>query len=351
MKKSFHFLYTFLLLSGIAVAQPQVKNVIVMIGDGMGVAQVYAGLTANHGWLNLERATATGFSKTYSASNYITESAAGGTAIACGQKTKNTYIGLDANGDSIPSMLNLAHLKGLSTGIVVTCELTHATPASFSAHQKNRRMGEEIAADIARSKIDVLIGGGRNMFEKRKDGVNLSEKMRADGYAVGYSLADTSVKTNKLLLLLDSSHLPVYPLRGEMLPQSVSAALNILNRNAKGFVLMVEGSQIDWGGHANDINYVVNEMLDFDRTVARAFDFADQNPGTLVIVTADHETGGLALTDGSFENGKVDAHFALKDHTSVMVPVFAYGAGAENFTGVYQNTDIFNKICLLLKVK
>ncbi|MDR2556946.1 MAG: alkaline phosphatase [Bacteroidales bacterium] len=348
MKK---ILFAALLLSGITMAQPNVKNVIIMIGDGMGVTQVYAGLTANHGSLNLERATATGFSKTYSASHYITESAAGGTAIACGQKTKNSYIGLNANGDSIPSIMDLAHLKGISTGIVVTCELTHATPGSFSAHQKDRYMSEEIASDISRSGIDVLIGGGRNMFEKRKDGVNLSKKMQADGYKVGYSLADTAINAGKLLLLLDSTSLPVYPDRGEMLPQSVSAALNILNKNPEGFVLMVEGSQIDWGGHANDINYVINEMLDFDRAIARAFDFADKNPGTLVVVTADHETGGLALIGGSFEEGTVDAHFAWGSHTSVMVPVFAYGAGAENFTGIYQNIDIFRKICSLLKFK
>jgi alkaline phosphatase len=350
MKKTFCFVCVALLWGEIAVAQ-QVKNVIVMIGDGMGVAQVYAGITANHGSLNLERATATGFSKTYSASHYITESAAGGTAIACGQKTNNDHVGVNANGDSIPSMLNLAHLKGLSTGIVVTCGLTHATPAAFSAHQKSRSMGEEIAADIARSKIDVLIGGGRNMFEKRKDGVNLSKKMKADGYTVGYSLADTAKNTSRMLLLLDSAHLPAYPARGEMLPQSVSVALNILNKDKDGFVLMVEGSQIDWGGHAKNIDYIINEMLDFDRAVARAFDFADRNPGTLVVVTADHETGGLALTGGNFEEGKVDSHFASNNHTSVMVPVFAYGAGAENFTGIYQNTDIFRKVCSLLKLK
>ncbi|MDR0619810.1 MAG: alkaline phosphatase [Bacteroidales bacterium] len=352
MKKYISLVLLSCLFSGILSAQQQVKNVIIMIGDGMGVTQVYAGLTANHGSLNLERAVATGFSKTYSASHYITESAAGGTAIACGQKTKNDHIGVDVNGDSIPSMLDIAHLKGLATGIVVTCELTHATPAAFSAHQKSRSMANEIAGDISRSGIDVLIGGGRKYFENRKDGINLSEKMRKDGYAVGYSLSDTAkVEQGKILLLLDSVALPAYPARGEILPNGVSAALNILSKNSDGFILMVEGSQIDWGGHDNNINKVINEMLDFDRAVARAFDFADRNPGTLVVITADHETGGLALTDGDFEKGTVAAHFASKNHTSVMVPVFAYGACAENFTGIFQNTDIFGKICSLLQMK
>ena len=326
-------------------AAPKVKNVILMIGDGMGVSQMYAGLTANKGSLDIERCTHTGFSKTYSADSYVTDSGAGGTAIACGVKTNNGAIGVDVNGKPVKSMLEYAAEKGLSTGIVVSCDATHATPASFIAHRANRNMEEEIALDYLETDFTVFIGGGRKRFEERSDNINLSEKLKAKGYQVTYTLDEAKkVKSGKLMGFVADKHPAAYPKRGELLPEGVATALNILKRNDKGFFLMVEGSQIDWACHDNDQKALENEMLDFDRSIKVAFDFAAKNPGTLVVITADHETGGVALNRGNMAKGEFTAAFTTKGHTGVMVPIFAFGTGAEKFTGIQQNTDFLAKI-------
>ncbi len=324
---------------------PPVKNVILMIGDGMGVSQVYAGLTANKGSLHLEQSEFVGFSKTYSANSYITDSAAGGTAIACGTKTKNGAIGVDTTGTPVKSILEHAAENGLSTGVVASCAITHATPASFVAHQLRRGMQEEIAVDFLNSDVTLFIGGGRKYFDARSDGENLLDKLEEKGFQVALNMDDVKkVTTGKLAGLVAEEHPEGYPERGEFLPESTQTALNLLKSNDKGFFLIVEGSQIDWAGHANDKDASINEMLDFDRTIKIAFDYADQNPNTLVIITADHETGGMALTGGDMAAGEVEAIYATKGHTSVMVPVFAYGAGASEFAGIYQNIDITSKI-------
>ncbi|MDR2816206.1 MAG: alkaline phosphatase [Proteiniphilum sp.] len=329
-------------------ATPQVKNVIVMIGDGMGVSQVYAGLTANKGALHLERSHFVGFSKTYSASSYITDSAAGGTAIACGVKTNNGSIGVDTAGNPVRSLLEYAADNGLSTGVVASCAVTHATPASFVAHQHSRSMEEDIAVDFLNSDITLFIGGGKKYFDARSDNENLLEKLEAKGFQVALNMDGIKkATTGKLAGFVADEHPAPYPERGEFLPESVQAAINLLKNNNKGFFLMVEGSQIDWACHANDKEAAVNEMLDFDRAVKAAFDYADQNPNTLVVVTADHETGGMALTGGDLSTGELKAVYASTGHTSVMVPVFAYGAGAAEFAGIYQNTGVFSKVLKL----
>ncbi|MDR1880202.1 MAG: alkaline phosphatase [Tannerellaceae bacterium] len=325
-------------------AAPQVKNVIILIGDGMGVCQVYAGLTANKGSLNLERSHYVGFSKTYSANSYITDSAAGGTAIACGTKTNNGVIGMTPDSVPVKSILEYAAEQGLSTGVVVSCDVTHATPASFVAHQLRRSMSEEIAADYLKSDITVFIGGGRKNFEARSDKQDLTGQLKEKGYAVAYTLDEAKqVTSGKLAALLADGHPDAYPQRGELLPEGVQAAINILKQNDKGFFLMVEGSQIDWACHDNKGEEAIQEMLDFDRAIKVAFDYADQDPNTLVVITADHETGGMTLVGGDISAGETKIAFSTGGHTAVMVPVFAYGAGAEAFAGIYQNTDILPK--------
>ncbi len=327
---------------------PPVQNVILMIGDGMGVSQVYAGLTANKGSLHLEQSEFIGFSQTYSANSYITDSAAGGTALACGVKTNNGAVGVDTAGNAVKSILEHAAENGLSTGVVASCAVTHATPASFVAHQLKRGMQEEIAVDFLNSDITVFIGGGRKYFDARTDNENLLEQLEEKGFQVALDMDDVKeVTSGKLAGLVAEEHPAAYPERGEFLPESTQAAINLLKDNGKGFFLMVEASQIDWAGHANNKDASVNEMLDFDRAIKIAFDFADQNPNTLVIITADHETGGMALTGGNLASGEVEATYATTGHTSVMVPVFAYGAGAIEFAGIYENTDIFSKILSL----
>ena len=322
----------------------EVKNIILMIGDGMGVTQVYAGITANKG-LNLEKSKYVGLSKTYSANNYITDSAAGGTAISTGKKTNNGAIGVDKEGNEIKTILEYAAENGLSTGVIATSSVTHATPASFVAHQPKRSMEEEIAVDFLNSDITLFIGGGRKYFADRSDKANLLDGLVKKGFKVAQDIdAIKNTTSGKLAGIVTDEHLLTYPERGEFLTESTQAALNILDNNTKGFFLMIEGSQIDWEGHDNDAEGVVNEVIDFDKAIKVAFDYADRNPGTLVIVTADHETGGMALTGGDITTGEVKASWGRTGHTSVMVPVFSYGIGAEFFTGVYENTDIFNKL-------
>lgn len=333
-------------------AQKHPKNVIFLIGDGMGIAQIYAGMVANGNRLSLERCKYSGFSKTYSANNFTTDSGAGGTALACGVKTKNGMIGMNPDSVAVQSILELAHKNNLSTGIVVACAVTHATPASFIAHQINREMYDEIAADYLKTDINVFIGGGRKCFEDRTDGRNLIDELKEKKYQIAYNLDEVkAIKAGKLAGLLYEDQNPGMPERGTMLPDASVAAINILSTNKKGFFLMIEGSQIDWACHDNNLGQVIKEVLDFDQTIGRVLDFAKKDGNTLVIVTADHETGGMAILNGQFGSDKLNASFAAKNHSGVPVPVFAYGPGAENFSGFMENDSFKGKIEKLLKLK
>nr|HQG68167.1 alkaline phosphatase [Paludibacteraceae bacterium] len=188
-----------ILMSASVSAEKKPKNVILMIGDGMGLAQMYSAMTANNNQLQLERCTYTGFSKTYSSDHYTTDSGAGGTAIACGVKTKNGMIGMTPDSVKTESILELSERNQLSTGIVVTCAVTHATPASFIAHQISRNMYEEIAGDFLQTDVDVFIGGGLKYFNNRKDQINVVEKLKKNNYQVAYSLDEAvKVKSGKL---------------------------------------------------------------------------------------------------------------------------------------------------------
>jgi alkaline phosphatase len=336
----------FLLLSFAGFAQKSPKNIILLIGDGMGVSQIYAGLTANKGQLELERCTFIGFHKNQASDNYITDSAAGATAFATGKQTYNGAIGLDSLQMPSVSLLELAELKGLATGLVTTCDITDATPSSFIAHQKNRSMHEEIAKDFLQTDVDVVIGGGSKYFSKRSDQINLFDSFQKKGYQVLSTIDQLEkIKGGKVIdLYADENPIKMSEGRGDALLKSTKKAIEIVNQNPKGFFLMIEGSQIDWGGHANDTEYVVNEMLDFNKTIGYALDFAEKNKETLVIITADHETGGMALLGGNMKTGEVKASFITKGHSGQMIPVFAFGQGAENFKGIYHNYDIFTKM-------
>lgn len=322
------------------------KNIILLIGDGMGTTQIFSGITANGGSLNLLNMKQIGFSRTQSASDYITDSAAGGTALACGVKTYNGAIGLDADSNKVASILELSALNGKSTGLVSTSAITHATPAAFIGHVPDRSMYEEIAADFLDTPIDVFIGGGKDFFNSRKDGRNLIGEMEKNNYRFFDKIEDASaINSGKLAILTAPKHNGPTNERGDMLEKATEKAISVLKNNSKkGFFMMVEGSQIDWGCHQNDASFTVKEMLDFDRAIAKALEFAVKDRNTLVIVTADHETGGMSLVGGNINEGVVKTHFGSEGHTAVMVPVFAFGPGAEQFQGVYENTDVFNKM-------
>jgi alkaline phosphatase len=327
------------------LAQKAPKNVIFLIGDGMGVSQIYAGLTANRGHLNLERVKVIGFHKNQASDNYVTDSAAGATAFATGKQTYNGAIGLDSLKVPSVTLLEMAEQKGLATGLVSTCDITDATPSSFIAHQLKRSMHEEIAGDFLKTEVDVVIGGGRKYFETRKDGANLLDTLRKKGYQVHSDLALDGVNKGKLVALYaEENPIKVMEGRGDALFYSAKKSLEIVSQNKKGFFVLIEGSQIDWGGHANDTDYIVTEMVDFDKSIGFALDFAAKNKETLVVITADHETGGFALMGGNIKTGEVKGAFTTKGHTGQMIPVFAFGPGAEAFSGIYNNYDIFTKI-------
>jgi alkaline phosphatase len=324
----------------------KVKNIVLLIGDGMGVAQVYAGLTAGKGYLNIAECRQIGFSKTYPADGYITDSGAAGTAIATGYKTYNHAIGVDK--DTIPrkSILEYAKDGNKSTGMVVTCEVTHATPASFVAHQKDRKMNEAIAADYLETEVDVFIGGGRDFFQNREDQADLTEILLKKEYQLVFQIEDLDrIEAGRVAGLLYPKAPPRWSDgRGDMLPRSVKKALQLLANDEDGFFLMVEGSQIDWGAHENNTGYLLEELLDFDQAVGEVLDFARKDGNTLVIITADHETGGMGLTGGDLSSGEVQAKYCSSNHTGVMVPVFSFGPGSHDFTGIFENTDLFIKM-------
>ncbi len=325
------------------------ENIILMIGDGMGVSQVFAGMTANGGHLFLDNFRHIGFSKTQSADKYITDSAAAGTAISTGVRTYNGAIAVDMDHKPVKTILELAKEKGLATGLVSTSAITHATPAAFIAHQGARRNYESIASDFLKTDVDVFIGGGYTHFTQREDGRNLVDELKKKGYLVLSNMDEIKqVTRGKLAGLTAPEHNERYSVRGDMLPLATTTAVNILDKNKKGFFLMVEGSQIDWGGHGTNTPYFVEEMLDFDRSIGKALEFAASDGKTLIIVTADHETGGVAVTGGNLTTGLVECGYINTNHTAVMVPVFAYGPGAENFTGIMENSDIFVKMKKLL---
>ena len=342
---SLAFLSLFSCQATLKTTTPEVKNIIFMIGDGMGLPAVYAAMTVSQVPLNFERCQYTGLAKTFSLDDYITDSAAGGTALSSGKKTRNGIIGQDTLGNKFKSILEFAEENGLATGLVSTSAITHATPASFIAHVPDRDLYEDIALEFLKTDIDVFIGGGINHFNHRADGLKLIDTLRNHGYEVDTTLETImGAKGLKLAGLNVPEHNP-YRLngRGDMLPLSSQKAIDILSQNPKGFFLMIEGSQIDWAGHGNLQENLIDETLDFDKALGLVLDFAEKDGHTLVVVTADHETGGVTITGGDLESHKIELSFSTKDHTAIMVPVYAYGPGAEKFSGIYDNTAIFNK--------
>lgn len=331
--------------------QKKVDNVILLIGDGMSIPQINAFMLTTDSITAFERFPVTGLVKTHSKSNKITDSAAGGTAIATGHKTNNGMIGMNADSIAVPSILETLSDKGMKTGVVATSYVTHATPASFIAKNINRNNYEEIALDIATNdKIDIVIGGGRNHFVNRKDSLNLINEMTNNGWHYYDSISHADFNNEKIILLAAENHLDAYPQRGEFLPHATYLALKSLsNNNKKGFFLMVEGSQIDFACHNSDSTYLINEMRDFNNVINIVLDFAKENPNTLVIVTADHETGGLTMIDPEGKYTRTNLNFATGSHSPLMVPIFAFGNGSEMFSGIIDNTDIMRIILEITK--
>lgn len=339
------------LAAGLKAQTP--KNIILLIGDGMGLSQITAGMYAQNNHTALEKCTISGLIKTHSSSNLITDSAAGATAFACGCKTYNGAIGVTRARQPCLTILEQAKAEGRAVGLVTSSSITHATPASFVAHVRSRADVEAIALFFLQTEIDFMVGGGLEYFnDRKKDTRNLYTELREKGHQL------STFQENPLPQTPPN---PLHPFgwfsaKGE--PDSVSGGRDYLpiaarlapeflqKRSEKGFFLMIEGAQIDWACHARQANRAVAEMIDFEAVIAEILRFAEADGETLVVVTADHETGGLALEQGAGLT-VLEYDFTTGYHTATMVPVFAYGPGSKAFGGVMENTDIYAKMAQL----
>ena len=320
-----------------------VKQILLLIGDGNGLAQISAGLLANEGQLSLTNMRNMGLVKTQAADDFTTDSAAGATAMATGQKAKNRALGLNAAGDSIPNLPYFLSLKGFKTGLVTNDELTGATPAAFYAHHPERDAVLEIASYLPNSALNLVIGGGGRSFNK--------EKLSQAGFTLASDLQGLAeVKGPRVAHFASEGGMPGMEAgRGNFLSQAFLQASSYLGKGESPFFLMVEAAKIDSGGHSNSPSTIVTELLDFDRTIAEAIRYADTHPGTLVLVTADHETGGVTLPQGNVDKREVELAFHSDDHTGILVPIFAYGSRSGEFRGLFSNTEIFTRILKVVK--
>ncbi len=314
----------------------------------MGISHITAAKTVK-GQLNLERFKTTGLITTHAANSFVTDSAAAATALATGYKVNKGAISCRPDGMSLKTLLEYAHENGKSTGIVVTSSVTEATPASFVVHVRHWNHYNHIAEAIAQSGINVLFGGGFAYFlpqsspnSMRNDEKNLIAQLsRTHRIVTSTSEFSDLTSSENVIGLFAPKHLPKASSRDISLTEMTKSALTILSKNTRGFVLIVEGSQIDWAGHKNDSDWLIQETLDFDEAVKVGFDFAEQNQSTLLVVTSDHSTGGYALEAGSVEEKTITGtDFTTDYHTAEMVPLFAFGPGSRYLGGIQDNTDI-----------
>ncbi len=348
-----------------------------MIGDGMGPQQILMGMYSSQQPLHFMKFKDIGLKTTHSADNLVTDSAYDATAMATGEKTYNKAISVDINKKSLKTIMELAKEKGYSIGVVVTSSLTNATPAAFLAHSESRENEYEIAEDIIQIEPDIALGGGLKFFQNRMDGKDLIKALESKNYQIFYDWKEINTNNldinRKAIGLFASTGMPpvvstkvnqnskyapylaenadINNVRSkEFLPLMTQFAIEYLNKKGKPFILMVEGSQIDFAGHNMDAPYLTEEVLDFDKAIGVAYEFVERSKNTLLVITADHETGGFAITGGKIESGKLivpETKYLYEKHTSTLIPVFAYGVGSEEFRGIYDNTDIFKKIIKL----
>lgn len=390
-------------------------NIIYLVGDGMSFNQLLLASILEGRVLTTMTLPYTAITTTYSYNSWVTDSAPAGTALFSGFKTLNRAIGVFPNGEPITSIFEIAKNGGYKIGLAVTCRVTHATPASVYGHVSNRDDELTLAKQLAESgTVDVVFGGGWQWFlptangGRRTDGMNLIELMKQKGYEYVNSIDGLkSASSDKVLGLFAASHLEPVSSRPSSQPTldlMTTKALEILSKSGEPFMLMVEGSQIDWEAHSNDFYGVWKETVEFDNAVKVALEFAKKDGNTLVIVTGDHETGGLSLSKGGysvnvelarkakgttqmflsqynisdkekfvqglkdwygisisdaeyetlrkvsssnlrrelarFVSEKVGFGWTTWDHTAAPVPVYAFGPGAQYFVGFMDNTDI-----------
>ena len=335
----------------------KVKNVILLIGDGMGLAHVATWMISqDYGPTAFDRAQFVGVSKTYSANNRVTDSAASATTMATGHKTNNGMLGMLPDGTEPENIGELARAKGIPMGIIATSYVLDATPGAFYAHAANRGHFKDIMEDLIALKPAVLVGGGRRYFtdEKYTGGENMIDK----AVQAGFTYCETPEQfyeteaTPILGLFSEGSYPMVIERDSDFLADALNHTLDIFGKSKKGFFIMAEGSHIDHAAHANNAEQMVFEMEEFDKAVNAAFDYADTHKGTLVIVTADHETGGVTLLSGDRDYTKgesgINVTYSTNGHSGSPVLIYSYGASAWKFGRVMENTAIFDQIKELL---
>lgn len=376
----------FVLLVGCAEQKP--KNVIYLIGDGMGFGAVSSLLLSENGETGFEMAPIIGLNETCSANNYVTDSPAGGTALATGTRTCNGFLGVGPDSVQLESILKKAQKMGKKTGIVVNTTLTEATPGAFYAGVTSRKESYKIAEQFTESGVDVAIGAGLSAFINRPDSVDMTAVLIEKGYDVYLdwkSVLDT--ESEKFVGILDmgdvhrrnkSRNTTASAAEGaevclaaklaasegkvdttrfseptEYLHKACNKALSVLEKDApNGFFLMIESAIIDGYGHNNDSEGMIEEMKEFDQTLKTLIAYVNKHPNTLLVVTADHETGGTGVTYKSHAINQPEGlhlNFSTKGHTGTVVPIFAYGAGATKFSGIFQNRELPEMIEELIK--
>lgn len=333
-------------------ADAEVRNVIFMIGDGMGLEQTSCAWVVNKGKLYFDNFGVVGLSRTYSADNLITDSGAGGTALAAGQKTGNNHVGTDINNEPLYSMLYKAHSLGWKTGVVTTCHLADATPVDFCCHNEHRYNTDAIIADYVNCDVDYIAGGGYDYFGPgREDGRIIADEMVAKGYTLARTEEELMDAPLPVLGLLAGDNLPVALERGDMFRHMVARGIDLLSQASgdKGFAMMIEGSCIDDWLHENNIGKAMEELLDFDRTIGDVLRWAAKDGHTLVVVAADHATGALTLQDGSLEEGKIGVAFGNESHNGIAVPYYVWGPGSSAFGGIYENAELGQRIASFIE--
>lgn len=328
----------------------KVKNIIFMIGDGMGLEQLSTAWIVNNRHMNItDNFPYVGLQWTYSASKLVTDSAAAGTALFTGSKTNNGMLAMSPDGQLLETLPEYAKSKGWKTGMSVVCRICDATPAAYAAHHANRDSLYSITSQMVDCGLDFISGGGLKWWEDRPDGRDLTAEVEAKGYTFVKDIESLkAVEEGPVIALTAYTELPPALDRGTEHQEAVLKALELLD-NKDGFFLMVEGSCIDDWCHANKVGFAVEEILDFDRTVGAVLEWAAKDGETLVIVTADHSTGAMTLLAGNVEGQSVAVNYANTGHNGVALPVYAWGPGAEKFVGIYENAELSQMIKEIIK--
>lgn len=321
----------------------RIRNVIFLIGDGMGLSQITAAAYANCG-LTLMNFNYIGLQRNNALGAFTTDSAAGGSALATGERHANRHISMTEEGEAVPSLSDWFRGKGLPVGVVTLGNAVDATPTAFYGHSVERDNADELTRCLLDTPVDLLCGSGIRQFTERGDGIDLIGEL-SKNYRFVRSIDEINAAEGRVVCIDERMDEAAEESNLGLLAEATRAAIDKLQeRGDKGFFLMVEGAKIDYAGHSRCLPGSVIEMLSFDLAVAEALKFADENGQTLVVVTADHETGGLVLLDGDEQSGRIMGGYTTDDHTPAMLPVFAYGPGADRFCGTYLNTEIARRI-------